>query len=340
MDLFVLTRSYNSYGGTPEFGVIEALFDQIGVRFGSAVREIDFVLCLASRPGVQPLPSLETLFEKHHSHTLAELPSRTFRRKKGLVEIVTGVDFLDAQDLIPEQKADFQARMGRYVYDRQISVGRLLVSELEACRPRFKPSDDFDYRSFIDWARSVPANIPKEKADADVLIGELKERRLQKRDQLSPWEKLDIDWDEFHPRAKELVPDHRLWSLTDDLSPNGNDTGADVLTLVQENAAGPTLRADEGRGFYRTTWEEWGFSWPPAQQPSANIEYNTHREFVVGFAFAFLKVLGKCPHWLRASALDEIVKYRAFLEDSAAGWEHLPEAVTMLALMHSTLSTE
>jgi uncharacterized protein YfeS len=269
-----------------------------------------------------------------------ELPSRTFRRKKGLLEIATGVDFLNAQDLIPEKQSEYQARVGRYLYDRQLRVGQLLVSEIEACRQKFKASDDIDFGAFIDWVRSVPSSIPKEKAEADVLIGALSERRRERREKLSPWERLDIDWDEFHPRAKALVPDHRLWSSVDDFSPNGNDTGSDVLALLQEHASDPSLLSDDGRTFYRTTWEEWGFSWPPVHQPSNDLEYKTHREFVVGLAFSFLKVLGKCPPWLRVSALDEIAKYRAFLEDGTARWEHFEEAMTMLALMHSTLSTE
>jgi uncharacterized protein YfeS len=340
LDLCIFTRSYNTYGGTPEFKVIEALFAEVGEKFGPAVREIDFVLCLRSRSGVEPFPSLEDLFENHHKQVLTGPPLRKFHRKKALLEITTSVDFLDAQDLIPEEKAEFQERWTLYNYDRQIAVGQLLVGELEACKPRFKRSDEFDFPNFIEWARALPTRIPREKAQADVLVRDLEKRRRYRFEQLSPWERLGVDWDEFHPRAKELVPDHRLWSSTDDFSPNGNDTGADVLAIVQENASGPALRADEGRAFYRATWEEWGFSWPPAQHPSANIEYNTHREFVVGLAFAFLKVLGKCPPWLRASALDEIAKYRAFLEASAAGWEHLQEAMTMLALMHSTLSAE
>lgn len=338
MDLHILTRSYNTWGGTPEFEVIEALFDEVGEKFGPAVREIHFVLCLRSRSGTKPLPSLESVFENYHNQFLAELPSRTFRRKKALLEIKMGVDFLDAQDLIPEEEAEFRARMGRYIYDRLIGVSRLLVAELEACKPRFKRSDEFDFPSFLDWARSVPARIPHEKTQADVLVGDLEKRRRDRFEQLSPWEKLCIDWDEFHPRAKELVPDHRLWSTTDDFSPNGNDTGADVLAMVQERASDPTLRADEGRSFYRATWEQWGFSWPPNSSPSVDIEYNEHREFVVGLAFSFLKVLGRCPAWLRAAALDEIVKYKAFLEQNAEGWEHLQRELSMQALMHSTLS--
>jgi uncharacterized protein YfeS len=192
----------------------------------------------------------------------------------------------------------------------------------------------------MDWARSLPSRIPTEKQGADELAAGLDKRRRQRYERLSPWEKLDIDWEEFHLRAKDLVPDHRLWSVIDDLSPHGNDTGSDVLTLVQENASALGSGSDEGRGFYRATWEGWGFSWPPELQPSDEVEYNTHREFVVGLAFAFLKVIGQCPPWLRASALNETERYREFLEHRHKSWEHLQEAIAMQALMHSILANE
>lgn len=338
MDLHILTRSYNSYGGTLEFRVIEALFAEVGATFGAGVREIDFLLCLASRPGTIPRPSLEAMFEEYHNRWLKELPLRTYRRSKGLIEISASVDFLHAQDLVPEEKAEFQARKSRYLYDRQLNVCQLLISELEACKAKFKPSDDFDYSNFIQWARSLPERIPETKAEADAHVAVLEEQRRKRREQLSPWEKLGIDWDEFHPHAKELIPDHRLWSATDDFSPNGNDTGADVLALVQEESSKLTSCGDDGRGFYRTTWEQWGFSWPPDQEPSDEIEYNIHREFVVGLAFSFLKVLGQCPAWLRSSAMDEIERYQTFLKHRHEGWRYLQEALEMQELMHSTLS--
>lgn len=337
LELHILACSYNVHGGTPEFTALEALFDQAGTTFGSAVREIKFALYLAAGPDVQPLPSLEEGFKNYHENWLPSLPSRTFRRSKGLIEISVRIDFLHAQDLIPETKAEFQARMDRYLYDRQVTVFRLLIAELEAFKKRFKPSDDFDYPKFIDWARSLSARIPKEKSEANELAASLAERRRQRYEQMSPWEKLGVDWEEFHPRARELVPDYRLWSETDDLSPNGNDTGADVLASVQEDASKLESSDDEVRALYRKTWEDWGFSWPPDQQSSDETEYNIHREFVVGLAFACLKVLGHCPAWLRTAATDEIERYQQFLEHRHKDWEHLQEAVAMQALMHSTL---
>jgi uncharacterized protein YfeS len=339
MDLYVRTRSYNSYGGTLEFRVIEGLFDQVETTFGSALTEIDFLLCLASRPGTIPRPSLEQMFDEYHNKWLPTLPLRTFRRAKRLVEISAKVDWLYAQDLVPEEKAEFEARRNRYLHDRQIEVCKLLVSELETLKTKFKRSDDFDYPRFMLWARSLPAMIPQQKSEADVLVARLDERRRQRREQMSPWEKLDIDWEEFHPNAKALIPDYRLWSATDDLSPNGNDTGADVLALVQEEKSQLRTTRDEGRTFYRHIWESWGFSWPPSNEPSEAIDYNTHREFVVALAFSYLKVIGQCPAWLRESAIGEIERYQTFLKDRHEGWSHLREALEMHALMHTTLSS-
>lgn len=48
------------------------------------------------------------------------------------------------------------------------------------------------------------------------------------------WEDVDVDWDEFHPAARQLLDDPFFWEVADDYAPHGNDTGADLLEFYKE----------------------------------------------------------------------------------------------------------
>ena len=51
----------------------------------------------------------------------------------------------------------------------------------------------------------------------------------QRLAQMDPWERLGIDWDDWHPAARKLLNDPFFWDQGSDYSPHGNDTGADLL---------------------------------------------------------------------------------------------------------------
>ena len=336
MDLNISTRSYNTYGGTPEFEIIEALFELSDQSFGTALQKIEICLCFASRPDATPRSSLEGMFKDYHAW-LETGPSRTFRRKRAELDISTKAEFAFARDIIPKAKHEYKARNERYIYTRQLEVLALLEAELKASKSKFKASDDFDHAGFIEWVGSLGAQIPKTKAEADALIEKMNARRQKIFDQKSAWQKLDIDWDDYHRDARTLVPDHRLWSIIDDFAPNGNDTGADVLSFVEEDIKALQNASDEGRAFYKQIWIDWDFSWPPNRTPSDEIEYTAHRQLVVGLAFAHLKLLGHCPEWLRVLALEEVTNYKRYIAEQNADWVHLQEAVAMQDLMISVL---
>ncbi|HEY3322624.1 MAG TPA: hypothetical protein VGP72_19365 [Planctomycetota bacterium] len=49
------------------------------------------------------------------------------------------------------------------------------------------------------------------------------------------WDMVDVDWELYHPRARELLNHPIFWTMTHDSAPHGNDTGADVLGIFQKH---------------------------------------------------------------------------------------------------------
>lgn len=336
MDLYIFTQSYRSIGGPPEFKAIESYFGLSEQDFGSALKRIELTLRFASKPGIAPRRTLEAMFENYHD-SLKNNPVRVFRRKKALLELTIYTDFAFAEDIIPQTPKQYEARNKRYNYDWHIAVSKALIAELRASKSKFKSTDDFDFYLFMKWAERLPSFIPKTKAEADVFSIELDKQRSEARLRMSPWELLDIDWDEYHPDARKLVPDHELWSGVDDFAPNGNDTGADILALVRDKKKVFKNSPTSGKKLYEDTWCNWGFSWPPERQPSDSIDYNIHRELILGLAFACLKILGNCPPWLRDEAIVEIANYKDYVERELGDWPHKKEALAMQTKMDNVL---
>lgn len=336
LDLYISIQSYRSFGGTPEFQAIESYFGPSGQDFGSALETIELTLRFASKPGIAPRRTLEAVFESYHDN-LKNNPERTFRRKKALLALNVYADFVFAEDIIPRNSKEYEARNERYNYDWQVAVSNILITELEASKSKFKSTDDLDVLRLMDWVKGLPTYIPRTKAEAEALAEKLNKHRSEIRSRMSPWEHLDIDWDDYHPNARKLVPDHRLWSSVNDLAPNGNDTGADILALVQDQKKALMKSIAHGKNLYKDTWSNWGFAWPPERQPSDSSDYHAHRELILGLAFAYLKILGNCPAWLRDEAIVEITSYKDYVERQLQDWPHAKEALTIQTEMDRVL---
>ncbi len=312
-------------------------------NFGSALRGIEFEICFTSKPESKPLPKEITLFSEYHVPPMvsrfneyhnwlnAIQPSRTFQRKKAKLEIAAiRADFAFAEDIFPESPEACRERNECYMYEWQLEVLKLVIAELDKCRKKFNSKDDFDYPKFMKWVYTLPEQIPRTKPEAMTLIKQMEQQQSQIYEQMSPWEKLGIDWDDFHPAARDIIPDPRLWDEAYDFSPNGNDTGADVFSMVQEQKRKLKTAKDEGKSFYKKVWTDvWGFSWPPNREPDDNHDYTAHPEFVIGMDYSYLKLFGQCPEWLRSLALNEIVEYQEYLTTHHQDWEYLNEALEM-----------
>jgi len=154
---------------------------------------------------------------------------------------------------------------------------------------------------------------------------------------MDPWELLDIDCDEYHAEARSYLTDHRLWSEANDLAPNGNDAGADVLAFVRENKARLEKSTDAGREIFTSMWQGWGFEVPSDTSNFDDIASDEFRRFTVGFAFAYLKCIGSCPQWLNESALELIQSHEKYVRKKFPNWAHMEEFVSLNSAMEKAL---
>ena len=136
----------------------------------------------------------------------------------------------------------------------------------------------------------------------------------------------------------ELLASKSKCKKTDDFAPNGNDTGADVLHCFKDNTSKISKSKDGGKAVLTRKWQNmWSEAIPEATDNYDDLALNDYREFVIGFAFAFLKYLARCPDWLKVEALHHIEKHQAFIKRESPNWEHLDALKHMNTLMIACL---
>lgn len=244
--------------------------------FGPAVSELTLTFHFPT--SVEPARSFAQLYATYHSHRL-KLPKVVFRRSREKVSIDVASNLIDASDR---------------EYWRGVSLSLLLglfaetLAALDLLRPRFKTTDAFALDEFLKYCRGLQSKLPKTDEDLTLLKARLDEREKARRAAMSPWERLGIDWRDFHPNARRILDDPFYWEGANDFSPHGNDTGADLLSHYR------TWSADHPSAdpldFLRGLVASWGFS-----DDNTDPMYRAiSDEAAVALAFAELKMRGVC----------------------------------------------
>jgi hypothetical protein len=283
MKLQVMLSAFNSFGGGAEFGPVSALIGMSEQDLGSGLERIELTLCFrSSKPfeeqGVDK--SLRGSYRAFHRR-LETLPNRRFLRKKRRLTLEAVADFASAEE-VRDWRPDRHLGWQRPMLD-------LLIDEVAACRRKFKASDDFRVADFLGWLRAL--ELPDGAEATAELLARWKAFEEAEREQMSDWERLGFDWDDFHPDARSVVDDPRLWSQGHDFAPNGNDNGADLMSRFREDKSRSSRNG--GKAFYQRMQRDWGFGADAAVGDS--IEYQMRREVVLGLACAFLKLYASCP---------------------------------------------
>jgi hypothetical protein len=217
MEFLGFSQSYNRYGASSFFSpVADLLMVRLTNDYGSAVESIYFTALLSSGRD-KPRRTLEDLFQRFHSH-LDKLPKVTFRRKMKRIE----VQFLSRRFVADDDESN------KLSADKCNTAAEELASALPLITKRLSSTDNFDVKRFLmDATQMLTTNMPLNEWEQ--LCKEAQAMRQALYTSKSPWELLDIDWSQFHPKARQVLDDPFFWEQGDDLSPNGNDTGADLL---------------------------------------------------------------------------------------------------------------
>lgn len=296
MKLYVMAKSYDSYGAHTTLTAIGRFLLDDAPAMGEAIGEINLTLYFPDRG--PPRPTLEDLFARHGAYR-ASLPKLTFFRARRKVSIDVASELMDGRDWHPSP------RLSLPLFRRGIDE---VIAALALLRPRLKASDDFDLPALLVHCEAMRLRIPDSEDDLQGLDARSRAAAKRAFDALSPWEKLDIDWADFHPQARAMLDDPFFWDGADDFAPHGNDTGADLLAAyrswLKRHPNDPSER------FLARLSAQWGYS------DASPMDDDLHAEAVIALAFANLKLRGTCDEWPREQALAALARQRQQAERS------------------------
>ena len=313
---YVMTSAYNRYGGHQTFTPIGDYLTQDSPDFGGAVKEITVTLSFASAKLTNK--DIKSLYEDHHKRRAA-LPKAVYRRASGKISIEVPCDIVDGDNL------GDSPRLSLPLFKAGVDE---VIDALGWMKKRIKKTDDFDVDGFLAHCDVARARIPDSEDALQLLAAELDAKHQAQQAALSPWDKLGIDWEDFHSQAREILDDPFFWNGADDFSPNGNDTGSDILAEYrkwnQRHQDGQTIQ------FVERLAKQWGYA------NFAGVDTDMRDEAAIGLAFADLKLRAVCDPPARALALQAILRQRTLAQD-AVEWPHKDEKLKALNLLEAKL---
>lgn len=311
-----MAKSYNCYGGHTTLSPIGNFLLMGAVNFGDAIKELTVTLYF--RDSGPPKKTLEQLLDRHNSYR-STLPKITYRKAKGRVEIDIASELMDGRSWKPSP------RLSLPLFERGVDE---VCHALSLMRKRIKGSDAFDLEAFLAHCEAARQRLPASEDALQDLAAELRAAEKAKRDAMSPWEKLGIEWEDFHPRVREILDDPFFWDGADDFSPNGNDTGADLLEAYRDWLK----RHREGKPvrFLEHIAKQWGYA------DIDTMDDNVRAEAAIGLAFAELKLRGTCDEHVRRLAIESLRQQRNQAEAST-GWPHRVERLEALKKIENKL---
>jgi uncharacterized protein YfeS len=320
MQYYVMARTYNTYGGHSTLSLVSDYLLGHVDGFGSAVSELTVTFHFPhSGPAVR---TLERLYADFHANRMS-LPKVVFRRKRGQAAIDIASELIDGKD--------WERARGLSLSLFKAAVAETIAA-LGLLRKRLTAKDDFDLKAFLAHCRKGESRLPSTAEELATLAEECKNKQAARFAAMSPWERLGIDWRDFHPDARVILDDPFYWDCSNDFAPNGNDTGADLLAdyrkWLRRNPSGDPII------FYQQLTRGWGF--PP--EPSTDLDRTAMDEAAVALAFAEFKLRADCRPAVAALARAAIQRQRKQAIE-AINWPHKEERLKSLDMLEAKLPT-
>lgn len=326
-------RSYNVTGGHCSLSLIGRFIERQWQASAPPVSCLETTAHFRTeRP---PKKTLESLHRQFHAN-LASLPTARFALKKNKLELAYQSQLGLAEEVLPNRELSLEL----------FSAGFLeLVTVLGQLAPVLARKRGLNYQALaasLDAARLAAPGTREQLAQFAASDAEM--RKLE-RDAMSPWDRLGIDWDEFHPEARAILDDPFFWSTTDDYSPNGNDTGADILLDLRSWLARHS--GEHPLSFLRRLLSGWGMGGTAEKLlhghvsevgADEEIAAMTIDEAIVAVSFGLVKLRGVCPDDILAKASDAVERQLNPTYRARFGWALSPEAAEALGRVQSKLS--
>ncbi|WP_137226892.1 hypothetical protein [Shewanella sp. MEBiC00475] len=324
MDITVSHRLYNSFGGHKSISLVSALLEYEMPDFGDAIQEIDITVHFYHDGPARN--TLEKMQEEFHKN-LEKLPKCTFSRKKQRLSLEIEGKFTTGYEIERNKKPLIQVNPAWVKATLEEIIGFAPI-----INPKIKKTDNFDFPAFEVYLNSTLSTIPDDVEELENIRDIVAQRRKEAFNKLDDWKKLGLDWEDYHPKAREVVPIPNQWSCADEFSPNGSDTGADTLEIFRKwnkrNGNNSTLI------FLAKLLRDWEIDINDPYQS----EYSSYTYFqtVTGLAFASAKIRGKCEQELKDKAVAAINEYLGSIEDKT-GWEYKNECKEKLHQSKQTI---
>jgi uncharacterized protein YfeS len=320
LTFYVMAKTYNVYGGHPTLSLLPGFILTHAPDFGTGIAELSVTFHFAhSGP---PRSSLEPLYVGFHAKRQT-LPKVVFRRKRRQASIDIPSQLIDGKAM--ESREELSAALFREGFAETVTSFDLL-------RPRLTSRDLFSLDLLVDHCRQRGRDLPASDQALMALQIELERREAATLQAMSPWERLGIDWQDYHPDAPHVLNDPFFWEEGNDFSPHGNDTGSDLLSdyrrWLKRHPADDPLR------FYQNLIAQWGLS-EGARDPLVRSAMD---EAAVALAFAEFKLRANCRPSVAELAREAVHRQREEALN-AEGWPQRQDRLKSLELIESKLQT-
>jgi uncharacterized protein YfeS len=303
MKLSIEVQSYDTCGGAMSTTLAgEFLWEYLR---GLEPETLEIVVTACFRSRGQPGRALGGMF-RDYQKALSTLPKLRYSPKRERVEIQY-LSAMVAEDVIESSEP-------------QLDSFRNTVREVAALLPELLGAHKLLRRLLplpqLDAAiTEALAHLPATEEAMQVFDTAQQGRVLAERLLRSPWEKLGVDWAEYHPEARDLLDDPFYWDAVDEYAPHGNDTGADLLEAFREWRS--KHREAPASRFLPLMLKRWDYSSDvEALQSKPLADWDEDDELTmevldeatIAIAFAQLKLEGRCDEDVRAAALASIAR--------------------------------
>lgn len=324
MKVSVSHRLYNSYGGHKSISLAAEIMEYDERSFGSAIEDLEITVQFYHDGPARK--SLEQMQEEFHSQ-LQTLPKATFFRKKHRLVLDIKGTFTTGYEIEKNRKPPIQIKP-----DWVKATLKEIITNLPVMKSKFKKSDDFCFSDFEQHLKEKLEGISESAEELEKIQNIVRQRKKIAFERLDEWEKIGLDWDDYHPSAKDIVPYPKLWSCADEFAPNGNDTGADTLDLFTD-----WNKKNKGKSalvFLSKLLTDWEID---INNPyESEFSSYTYFQSVVGLAFASAKLNGECESALKEKAILAIERYLDSIVNETS-WEHKNECEQTLKLSRAVL---
>jgi uncharacterized protein YfeS len=320
LTFYLMAKAYDCYGSHSSLSLIPEFLLTNTPEFGAAIVELTVVFHF--RTSGPPRSSLERLYAEHHSG-LKTLPKVIFHRSRQQASIGVCSALIDGDDWNPRIKRGPSLSLFKAGVAETIGAIQMLKS-------RISSKDDFRLDLFLDHCEKRKPHLPTTDQDFVALIEVLRKQKSLANAALSPWERLGIDFRDFHAGARQILDEPFFWEQANDFSPHGNDTGADLLAdyrkWLKSHSNSDPLE------FYNLMAKRWGLS----LVGKSDAEQTMLDEAAVALAFAEVKLRGACRPTAVALAKSAIKRQREQAL-SAVKWTHRDDRLKSLDAIESKL---